>query len=45
MSYSLDPAFVYPSLHSMAQPRSTPITDSFQEMSLPNYERHVGDRY
>ena len=23
--------------------RSTPTTDSIQEMSLPNYERHVGD--
>ena len=45
MSYSLDPAFAYPSLHGTAQPRSTPTTDSFQEMSLPNYERHAGNRY
>ena len=45
MSYSLDPAFIYPSLHGTAQPSSTPITDSFQEMPLPNYEKHAGDRY
>lgn len=46
MSYFLDPAFAYLSLHgNTTQPRSTPTMDSFQEMSLPKYKRHAGDQY
>ena len=43
MSYSLDLAFAYLSLHGTAQPKSTPTTDSIQEMLLPNYKRYASD--
>lgn len=45
-SYSLDIAFAYLSLlGKLAQPKPTPKINSFQEITLTEYKKHVGNRY